>query len=52
MKGPSENASVLLGREKKATTSGDRERDLGGKGDGVLGVGRGEADLVLGEEKD
>jgi hypothetical protein len=30
-----EDTSVLFGRKKKATTSGEGERDLGGKGDGV-----------------
>jgi hypothetical protein len=29
VKGPSEDASVSLGREKKATTSGEERRDLG-----------------------
>jgi hypothetical protein len=47
LKSPSEDASVPLGREKKATTSGEGGRDLGGKVDKV-GV---EADLVLDEEK-
>jgi hypothetical protein len=47
LKCPSEDAPVPLGREKKAMTSGEGGRDLGGKG----GRGRGEPDLVLGEEK-
>jgi hypothetical protein len=34
LKGPSEDTSVPLGREKKAITSGEGERDLGGKVDG------------------
>ena len=34
LKGPSEDASVPLGREKKAITSGEGGRDLGGKVDG------------------
>jgi hypothetical protein len=34
LKGPSEDASVPLEREKKATTSGDGGRDLGRKVDG------------------
>jgi hypothetical protein len=33
-KGPSEDLSVPLGREKKATTRGDGGRELRGKGDG------------------
>ena len=49
LKCPSEDASVSLGREKKATTSGEGGRDLGGKVDG--GRGRGEPELVLGEGK-
>ena len=48
LKCPSEDASVPLGREKKAITHGERGRDLGGKVDGVR---RGEPDLVLGERK-
>ena len=35
LKCPSEDASVPLGREKKAITSGEGGRDLGGKVDGV-----------------
>ena len=31
---PSEDASVPLGREKKAITSGEGGRNLGGEGDG------------------
>jgi hypothetical protein len=34
MKGPSEDASVPLGRQKKATTSREIGRDLEGKGIG------------------
>ena len=34
LKGPNEDASVPLGREKKATIKGGGS-DLGGKGDGV-----------------
>ena len=34
LKCPSEDTSVPLGREKKAITSGEGERDLGGKVDG------------------
>jgi hypothetical protein len=53
LKCPSEDASVPLGRQKKAITSGEGGTDLGGKVDreGVCGVGRGEPDLVLGEGK-
>jgi hypothetical protein len=53
LKCPSEDASVLLGREKKAITSGEGERDLGRKVDGIQGaVGkRGALDLVLSEGK-
>ena len=53
LKCPSEDASVPLGREKKAIASGERGRDLEGKwmeSGGALG-GRGEPDLVLGEGK-
>jgi len=46
LKGPSENISVPLWREKKATRRGDGGRDWGGKRGG--GVGRGEHDLVMG----
>ena len=53
LKCPSEDASVPLGREKKAITSGKGGRDLGGKVDKVGGVWkRGERDLVLGEGKE
>ena len=46
LKGPSEDASVPLGREE------ERGRDLGWKVDGGgLVVGRGESYLVLGEGK-
>jgi hypothetical protein len=60
LKCPSEDTSVPLRREKKATTSGEGGKDLGGKVDGVgggrelgrKGVGeRGKPDLVLGEGK-
>jgi hypothetical protein len=39
LKCPSEDTSVSLGREKKAITSGEGERDIGGKegGGGELG---------------
>jgi hypothetical protein len=37
MKCPSEDASFILGRKKKAITSGEGVRDLGGKVDGVGG---------------
>ena len=55
LKCPSEDASVPFGREKKATTSGEGGRGLGGKveqgerGEWVGGIG--EPDLVLGEGK-
>jgi hypothetical protein len=49
LKGPSEDASILLGKEKKSTTRGQEWRDLGGKG--YWEVGRGEHDLVLGGGK-
>ena len=39
---PSEDASVPLGREKKAITSGEGGRELGGKMGRVWGVGSGE----------
>ena len=45
LKGPSENASVPLGREKKAITSGEGRRDRGGKVDGGWGRGR-EGNLI------
>ena len=48
LKCPSEDASVPLGREKKAITSGEGWKDLGGKVN--WGGGR-EPDLVLGEGK-
>ena len=54
LKGPSEDASVPLGREKKAITSGERGKELGGKVDWERSGrerGRGEPDLVLGEGK-
>ena len=31
LKGPSEDTSVPLGREKKATTSGEGRKNMGGK---------------------
>ena len=37
LKCPNEDASVPLGREKKAITSGEGGRDLRGKVDGVAG---------------
>jgi hypothetical protein len=37
LKCPSENASVPLGREKNAITSGEGRRNLGGKVDKVRG---------------
>ena len=43
LKGPSEDASVPFGREKKAITSGEGERDLEGKVDWGLG---GEENLI------
>ena len=52
VKCPSEDASVPLGREKKGITNGERGRDWGGGSAGrVVGGGRGEPDLVLGEGK-
>ena len=39
LKGPSEEASVPLGREKKAITSGEGGMDLGGKVDGGGQIG-------------
>jgi hypothetical protein len=41
LKGPSEDASVLLGREEKAITSGEGGKDLEGKwaGGGLAGRG-------------
>ena len=44
MKCPNEDASVPLRGEKKAITSGDGGRDLGGKVDGVGAVGVREKD--------
>jgi hypothetical protein len=47
LKGPSEDVSVPLGKEKKTITSGvGSKRDLGGKV-----MGRGEPDLLLAERK-
>ena len=40
LKGPSEDALVPLGREKKVITSGEGGRDLGGKVDGSGQIGR------------
>ena len=52
LKCPSEEASVPLGREKKAITSGEGGWDLEEKVNGAWGGGgRGEPDLVLGEGK-
>ena len=55
LKCPNEDVSVPLGREKKAITSGEGRRIMGGKVDkresGRDWVGRGEPDLVLGEGK-
>jgi hypothetical protein len=53
LKCPSEDASIPLGREKKAITSGKGRRDLGRKVDGgEEGIGEiGEPGLVLGEGK-
>ena len=42
LKCPREDASVPLGREKKAITSGEGERDLGGKVGEVVGGTGGE----------
>jgi hypothetical protein len=50
LKCPSEDATVPLGREKKANTSGEGGRDLGGNVAGGSG-GRKVPDLVLGEGK-
>ena len=50
LKDPSENASVPLGREKKAIISEEGGRALRGKADGGT-VGRSDPDLVLGERK-
>ena len=49
---PSEDASVLLGREKKEITSREGGWDLGGKlyRRGIVGK-RGKSDLILGEGK-
>jgi hypothetical protein len=38
LKSPSEDTSVLLGREKKVITSGEGRRDLGGKVNGGGGA--------------
>jgi hypothetical protein len=45
LKCPSEEASVPLGREKKAITIWEVERDLGGKVEGGMS-GRGERNLI------
>jgi hypothetical protein len=42
MKCPSEDASVPLGRERRAFTTGERGRDLGEKVGGVGKIGGGE----------
>ena len=47
MKGPSKDASVLCGREKRAITSGKEGRKLGGNVDGSRGDR--ELDLALRE---
>ena len=49
LKGPSEDTSIPLGREKKEITSGEGGA-WEGKWMGVVG-GRGEPDLLLGEGK-
>ena len=46
LKCPSEDASVPLGREKKAITSSEGGRDLGGKVDRVGGSGGGQGNLI------
>ena len=46
LKCPSEDASVPLGREKKAITSGEGGRDLGGKVDRGRGYMRGKGNLI------
>jgi hypothetical protein len=52
LKCPCEDTSVPLVRKKKAITSEEGGKDLGGKVDWGGGVGvRGEPDLVLGEGK-
>jgi hypothetical protein len=51
LKSSSKDASVPLGREKKAITSGEGGRDLGGKVDGGRNERGGEPDLVLGKGK-
>jgi hypothetical protein len=51
LKCPSEDSSVPLEREKKAITSGEGGRDLGGIVDGRSNRGRRKPDLVLGEGK-
>jgi hypothetical protein len=52
LKCPSEDDLVPLGRKKRAITSREGRRNLEGKCMGWVGVGgRGEPDLVLGEEK-
>jgi hypothetical protein len=47
-KGPSEDASIPLGREKKAIMGGRGERDLDGRGEGKE---KGEYDQVLGGQE-
>jgi hypothetical protein len=51
LKYPSEDASVLLGREKKAIISREGGKDLGGKDAGGGGGRVGEPDQVLGKGK-
>jgi hypothetical protein len=51
MKCPSEDDSVTLGRERKATTSGERGREGRTWEENGTGQWRGEYDLVLGGEK-
>ena len=53
IKGPSEDTTVPLASEKKAVTSGEEGRDLGGTVDRGGGCeGRGDLIWVLGEGKD
>ena len=46
MKCPSEDASVLLGREKRAITSGEGGRNVGGKVDWEVVQWEGEVKLI------
>ena len=50
LKRPIEDATVPVGMEKKAITSEEEGRDLGGKEGGDLGR-RGKRDLIWGEGK-